>query len=107
MSALLFILVAEILATKVRLSNDVKGITFLVSTNKVRHLKITQLADDTTLFLGKLLDIPKAMDLIEEFGVHSVHKLNKDKTERLLIGKLKSNTEQIHHKITFKTTTKA
>lgn len=84
MSALLFILNAESLATKVRLSNDSTGITVPVSTNNVRHLKITKLADDKTLLLGKLLEIPKGMDLIEDFGVDAGLKLNKDKTEGLL-----------------------
>jgi hypothetical protein len=49
LSALIFIIVAEILAIKIRSSKDIHGIT-VKNDNVINKLKITQLADDTTLF---------------------------------------------------------
>ena len=51
-SSLLFLIVAEILATKIRSLNSIKGIN--VKIGKENHtLKLTQLADDTYNFISK------------------------------------------------------
>ena len=50
--ALLFIIVAEILANGIRTSEEVSGIKVQII-NETHKLKITKLADDTTLFLKK------------------------------------------------------
>ena len=83
LSALIFIIVAEILATKLRSSENIKGITV-----NNHNIKITQLADDTTIFLKDKNEIPNAIDIVEEFGNFSGLKLNKNKTEGLLTGNL-------------------
>ena len=50
LSALLFIIVAEVLAHTIRKSPKIEGIA-INNNNDIINLKITQLADDTTLFL--------------------------------------------------------
>ena len=87
-SALLYILAAEVLATNIRNSEDVTGIEINVS-NEKRFLKITQLADDTTLFLKKESDIISALKILKTFGNCSGLKLNENKTEGMWIGKNK------------------
>ena len=49
LSGLLFILVVEILAIKITLVENITGIE--VYLGEIKQLKITQLADDTTLFV--------------------------------------------------------
>ena len=55
LSPLLFILVAEILAIKVRSNKDVEG--FKIDLEKSKPLKITALADDTMLFVRNETEI--------------------------------------------------
>ena len=47
LSALLFIMVAEILSTRMRTCDQITGVQIRIN-NEPRPLKITQLADDTT-----------------------------------------------------------
>ena len=81
-SALLFILVAEILAICIRQNNDIKGITLCNTT-----FKIAQLADDTTLFLSNLESVSNSIALFKFFSDFSGLRLNLDKTEIIPIGK--------------------
>ena len=106
LSALLFIIVAEILANNIRACDDLHGIT-VVTNDTVHHLKITQLADDTTLFLKDKTEINVAIGIIEEFGQFSGLRLNKTKTEGILIGKLKTSNEVRINGITFSSKVKA
>ena len=102
LSALIFIIIVEILATKFRSSETIEGIT--VNEN---NLKITQLADDTTLFLKDQNEITHALHIVEEFGTFSGLKLNKSKTEGILIGRLKNNMDTFIENIKFTTKVKA
>ena len=61
----------------------------------VKNIKLTQLADDTTLCLGAKNEIDIAIDIIEKFGKHSGLVLNRNKTEDLWVGKLKSCQDKI------------
>jgi len=79
-SALIFVLAVEIMAIKLRESKQIKGIEIKLNST-TGNLKICQLADDTTLFLKSKYEITIAMNIIEEFGNLSGHKLNKNKTE--------------------------
>ena len=88
-SALLFILVAEVMAFNIRNNENIHGIKVTIN-NIVKNIKLTQLADDTTLFLSRKEEIGIALDIIETFGKHSWLILNRNKTEGLWIGKLKS-----------------
>ena len=59
-SALLFILVAEIIAIRIRTNTGINGIKY-----KELEIKISPMADDTTLFVTDLQSVEKA---IEEFN---------------------------------------
>ena len=87
-SALIFVIAVEILACKIREDNSIKG--FCIKIDGKNHcLKITQLADDTTLFLKSKDEISRALNLIETFGTLSGLKLNRNKTEGIWLGALK------------------
>ena len=75
-SALLFILVAEILAINVRGNDKIRGIT-----RNNRSFQITQLADDTTLFLANLESAVISISLVQTFASVSGLTLNLDKSE--------------------------
>ena len=82
MSLFLFILGAEILATKIRQSKNVSGI------HVYQHeFKISLFADDDTSLLCKdLLTVENAIIIINEFGVISGLRLNHSKTKALWLG---------------------
>ena len=93
-SSLMFTLVAEIMALNIRNNTQINGISVKLS-NSIKQLKITQLADDTTIFLGAKHEVETALQIIETFGKHSGLQLNRNKTKGLWIGKLKNCTDQI------------
>ena len=84
LSALLFILVAEVMAIEIRNNEKVQGI--VVGKN---IFKICQLADDTTLFLDNLNSIIQAVKIFQEFTKCSGLKMNLEKSEVIPIGTLK------------------
>jgi hypothetical protein len=88
-SALLFLLVVEVMAIEIRTNSLING--FKIN-NKC--IKLTQLADDTTLFLSSKSDIDHSFNTIEKFGKYSGLKLNKNKTEGMWIGKSKHSDEK-------------
>ena len=89
-SALLFILVAEIKAIKIRDNEKIKGI-------KIENVeyKISLMADDTTLFLSDLESLEIAIKEFQLFSQCSGLKLNINKTEIIPLGKLQTDTHQI------------
>ena len=80
LSSLIFVMAVEILACRVRQDSNIKGFQIKLD-EKTHSLKISQLADDTTLFLSSKNEIHQALNLIEIFGTLSGLKLNKSKTE--------------------------
>ena len=80
LSSLIFVIAVEILACRVRQDSNIKGFQIKLD-EKTHSLKISQLADDTTLFLNSKNEIHQALNLIEIFGTLSGLKLNKSKTE--------------------------
>lgn len=92
--ALLFIIIAEILAIKIHTSPNINGIRVPYN-SEIDHIKISQLADVTTLFLQNSDEISYVLEIIEEFGIFSGLKLNKNKTEGLWIGKSKQNKHNV------------
>ena len=93
-SALLFIITVEIMATKIRKSNNINGFEIKCK-NKPNHIKISQLADDTTLFVRSETDILNALQIIDYFGSLSGLQLNKTKTEAIWIGSKKHSTDKV------------
>ena len=83
LSALLFILAIEMLAIKVRNADIVQGISI---GNPHKVVKISQLADDLTLFMGNPKSAQTALQLIDDFGDKAGVRLNKSKTKAMWLG---------------------
>ena len=92
-SALLFVITVELMAIRLRKNKELKGITIKLDGQSC-NLKICQLADDTTLFLQSRKDISLALSIIETFGSLSGLKLNRNKTEGIWLGRLKSSKDK-------------
>ena len=94
LSALLFVLSVEIMACRLRNNEKIEGIKIKLN-EKEHSIQISQLADDTTLFCRSKKDVELAMNEIEIFGSFSGLILNRNKTEGLWIGKLKSCKDKV------------
>ena len=81
LSALLFIMAVEILAITIRKNDNIKGISL-----EANEIKITQLADDTTLILRDIKSLHLALNVLYMFHKSSGLKLNYTKTEILPLG---------------------
>ena len=88
-SALLFILTVELLACAIRKNNNVKGI-------KIHdyEIKISQLADDTTLFVQDLDSLSVCLEILHTFYLCAGLKVNKSKTIAKWLGCNKANTNK-------------
>ena len=76
------------MALRILNNKNIKGSQAKI--DEINHsIKISQLADDTTLFFNSKTEIPLALNEIEIFGSFSGLIMNKDKTEGLWIRKLK------------------
>ena len=97
-SALLFLLVAEIIAIHIRQNEDVEGIKI----SDIEY-KINLMADDTTMYIVNLTSLTNAIKCFKKFEMCSGLKLNIGKTEIIPIGKVK-NSEIIlpHHLLEIK-----
>ena len=84
LSALLFIMCVETLSLKLRSTPNVQG--FKVGNNE---FKVSQYADDTTLFLKNFNSLDQALAILNVFENVSGLKLNKAKCEGILLGNLK------------------
>ena len=85
LSALLFLLVVEILAIQIRKYPN-EGLKVKVNGKNI-YINITQLADDTTHFLKSEDSVLKEFKIVDNFEKNSGLKLNKGKTEGLWIGR--------------------
>ncbi len=88
-SALLFIIVVEVMAINIRLNNEIKGIRV-----DKKVIKISQLADDTTLLLEDLDSVKIVIDLLSDFSKISGLKLNTSKTEAVWLGRNIGRTDR-------------
>ena len=92
LSALLFILVVEIMAINIRNNNLCKGIELpKIDDDNDYTVKITQLADDTVIFTQDETSLKYFFSEIELFCEMSGLKLNKEKTIGVWIGSNKNN----------------
>ena len=80
-SALLFILVAEIMAINLKANTSIKGIQC-----KNTKILLTQFADDTTIFLKDKESLENSIHLLKHFYQCSGLKLNRSKTEAFRLG---------------------
>ena len=83
-SALLFLLVAEILSRKLIANSDAKGLQI----NNYEY-KVIQLADDTTIFVKDLESLNNAIKLFLDFEKISGLKINLEKCEIVPLGPIK------------------
>ena len=97
-SSLLFILVAEIMALHIRNNNNIQGIQI-----KNRDILITQLADDTSLFLRNETSVKHTLDLLNHIHKCAGLKLNRDKTHGMLLGQ-RNNMKLTKYGINISTT---
>ena len=84
LSALLFLLVVEILAIEIKEDKE-DGIEFANSDGK-EYLHITQLADDATLILRNENAVINTLNKVKLFGKMSGLEVNMDKIEGLWLG---------------------
>ena len=82
MSGLLLVLAVEILSVAIRASGDIKGIQIAN-----REIKLSQYADDTTVFCKDIFSLEKLLDLLSTFCDCSGLKLNVTKSEAMWLGK--------------------
>ena len=80
-SALLFLIVVELLAHKIRITEEIKGIQIQDQEHKIKTM-----ADDATLFSIDIASIEKAIEIFNKFHRVSGLKLNLTKTEIIPIG---------------------
>ena len=96
LSSILFVIAVEIMACRIRQDNNITGFQIKLD-NKTHSLKISQLADDTTLFLKSKQEVSLALNIIEIFGTLSGLKLNRSKTEGIWLGRLKHCREKFEN----------
>ena len=93
---MLFITAVEILANRIRNEKQIRGFKIKLNGSNL-SIKISQLADDTTLFLKSKNEISIALNIIEIFENLSGLKLNRSKTEGVWLGRLKHCKEKIEN----------
>ncbi len=86
-SPFLFVLVTELLSLSIVQNLELEGISVLG-----REMKISQLADDTTLFLKDESQVSKALDLIYNCSCASGLKLNVSKCEIMPVHDLNNDS---------------
>ena len=89
LSCYLFLIVAETLASKIRNSSNIQGIQL-----KNKNLKISQMADDTCLFLKDNDSIRESLNILEDFHMVSGLKTNIEKTKAYNIGQNKNGIHE-------------
>ena len=83
LSPYLFILSSEILSNKIRQDPNIKGIKIYEN-----EIKLSQFADDTTLFNADLASLERALKIINDFGRIAGLSLNVKKNEGYLAGEM-------------------
>ena len=83
LSALLYVLCAEVFSTAVRSNVNIIGYKF--NNGREEH-KITQYADDKVVYVTTEGSVTELFDVIDKFDSATNSRNNKDKTEGLLVG---------------------
>ena len=76
------------MSNNIRNDREVHGLTIGNT-----QIKLSQLADDTTIFLNDYNSIKRVLDILQHFEKCAGLKLNKDKTEAIKLG-ISSNTDK-------------
>ena len=91
LSGTLFVIAMEILAQRIRRSNEIKGITI----QEHREVKLSQYADDTTALLSDAQSVANLFDLLLLFESCSGLKINQTKSEMLWLGSMRYRKDTI------------
>ena len=94
-SALLFTIAVEILASRIKQSKNLKGYN-MRKYDKSKEIRISQYADDTQIFLSDEKQIPEVISIINEFTRLAGPKLNIEKTEGIRLGTANKTNECIY-----------
>ena len=89
-SALLFILVVEVLADKLKTS-CIEGIMYI---DAKQEIILSRYADDMAVFLRDDKQLATVIDTVSEFRILADPMINKDKTEGIWLGKQKVQQSQ-------------
>ena len=89
LSGSLFVLCAEILANAIRSNAGIQGINIYG-----KEFKISQYADDTTVFVSDIRSAQNLFQLLDAFQNCSGLEVNKSKTEGMWLGANKNNLEE-------------
>ena len=89
LSPYLFILAAEVLATKIRQDKIVRGITIFGTESK-----ISQFGDDTSAFCDNLSSVQNLISIVNDFGTSSGLKLNTSKTKTIWLRPWRDREDQ-------------
>ena len=90
LSALLYVLCAEVLGIAIRKNNKIIGYKY----GRNKEHKIAQYADDMTVLITTIASIDELFKLLIKFGEATNSKLNKSKTEALWVGSWRNNSEK-------------
>lgn len=95
-SALLFIIVVEVLAIDIKSNKEIKGISISFN-NHIKEIKICQYADDGHLFLYNQKSLDNAINTINRFSKVAGPKLNIEKCEKLLLNDTKNREQNTYY----------
>uniref|UniRef100_A0A670HTD8 Reverse transcriptase domain-containing protein n=1 Tax=Podarcis muralis TaxID=64176 RepID=A0A670HTD8_PODMU len=102
LSPLLFILVLETAANKIRATSSIRGLKI-----GEKEYKLKAYADDLVLFLENPIEsISRAVELLEEFGKLSGFKLNRGKTKILIKNLTAQERSQLEQQVDIKVVNK-
>ena len=88
---ILFVIGIEILGNAIRSSDNIRGIEI----DKKNTLKLTQYADDTTVFLRDVQSLTSLFNLLSQFENCSGLRINQSKSELLWLGSLRSRKDTL------------
>ena len=88
LSGLLFVIAIELLARALKNNNDIKGIVV-----GGKEIKVTQFADDTTVFVNDHQSVINLLKLLSEFKHTSGLEVNTSKTEAMWLGAWRNKTD--------------
>ena len=91
LSGILFVIGVEILSNAIKRSKEIEGIQ--IDQNK--SIKITQYADDTTVFVKNIRSVHRLFDLLRQFENCSGLRINQSKSEILWLGSLRQRKDSI------------
>jgi exonuclease III len=89
LSGYLFIIALELLAQKIRESQDVQGIRL-----GSKEIRITQYVDDLTVFVENINSANQVFTILKKFHKAAGLKINMDKTEAMWLGRDRASIEK-------------